>query len=236
MSKIEKSGGSFWTTLPGVLTGCAAIITAIATLLGALVATGLIKPSLTSPTPTTAFASSSSPVSSILFQDNFAGDAAKEWIPLFGTWKVVSEQYKCMSSKQSEAFVIAGNTTWKDYAMTARFQLQPSNVNSRTINLGVTGRVQDSGRYYYANLTADRAIIWRRSDVWTSLNEVSHRIADNVWHEIKVEFTGSRINLYVDNALRVSANDSADPSGGVGLRCSQETEAYFDNVIVRPVQ
>jgi hypothetical protein len=46
----KKKEGSFWTTFPGILTGCAAIITALGGLIAALVAIGLIAPKNT-PTP-----------------------------------------------------------------------------------------------------------------------------------------------------------------------------------------
>jgi hypothetical protein len=41
---MGKNGnsGSFWTTIPGMLTGCAAVITAVAALIGALVAIGFL--------------------------------------------------------------------------------------------------------------------------------------------------------------------------------------------------
>jgi hypothetical protein len=52
-NKPSKGGGSFWTTLPGILTGCAALITAIGGVLGTLVALGIITPA-TEPTITPA--------------------------------------------------------------------------------------------------------------------------------------------------------------------------------------
>jgi Abnormal spindle-like microcephaly-assoc'd, ASPM-SPD-2-Hydin len=42
MGDERKSGSSFWTSVPGVLTGVAAIITAVGALLGTLAATGVI--------------------------------------------------------------------------------------------------------------------------------------------------------------------------------------------------
>jgi hypothetical protein len=52
-SENGKSSKSFWSTIPGLLTGCAAIITAIAGLIGALVAIGIISPG-NPPNPTSA--------------------------------------------------------------------------------------------------------------------------------------------------------------------------------------
>jgi hypothetical protein len=60
----EKAAGGFWTTIPGVLTGKAGLITAIAALVGALVAAGVIGPAATqatSPPPTTASRASERP-------------------------------------------------------------------------------------------------------------------------------------------------------------------------------
>ena len=47
----EKDNKSFWMTMPGILSGCAAIITAIAALIGALVALGFIGPAKQPETP-----------------------------------------------------------------------------------------------------------------------------------------------------------------------------------------
>lgn len=52
MTEDQNSKRSFWTTLPGILTGCAAVITAAATLIGALYAAGIISQQGSSPTPT----------------------------------------------------------------------------------------------------------------------------------------------------------------------------------------
>lgn len=47
----QNSKQSFWTTLPGILTGCATMITAIATLIGALYTASIIR-GKQDPTPT----------------------------------------------------------------------------------------------------------------------------------------------------------------------------------------
>lgn len=47
----KPEGKSFWTTIPGILTGCAAVITAIGGIVVVLVTTGIIIPRTPTPTP-----------------------------------------------------------------------------------------------------------------------------------------------------------------------------------------
>jgi hypothetical protein len=51
MSANENGKQSFWTTLPGILTGCAGVIGAIATLIGASYAAGLLGGGASTPSP-----------------------------------------------------------------------------------------------------------------------------------------------------------------------------------------
>lgn len=48
----SESKGSFWTTLPGILAGIAAVIAAVGTTAGGLAALGVFDPASDSPTPT----------------------------------------------------------------------------------------------------------------------------------------------------------------------------------------
>ena len=70
----SKSDKSFWTTLPGILTGIAAVLTAIATLIGALSAAGII--SFQSPTPPPSITASPS-ISASPFTFTFTPNPAK---------------------------------------------------------------------------------------------------------------------------------------------------------------
>jgi hypothetical protein len=47
----EQKAGTFWTTLPGILTGFAAVLTASAAVVGALAAIGVFDRATASPTP-----------------------------------------------------------------------------------------------------------------------------------------------------------------------------------------
>ena len=73
----SKDTKSFWTTLPGILTGAAALVTAIATLIGALNAMGVFTPATptppvgaTSTLPASATSTVSAPAITFTFEPN----------------------------------------------------------------------------------------------------------------------------------------------------------------------
>jgi hypothetical protein len=70
----EQKPGTFWTTLPGILTGFAAVLTASAAVVGALAAIGVFDRATASPTPTPSPGSGGSPTSTPAVLVSCTGD------------------------------------------------------------------------------------------------------------------------------------------------------------------
>jgi hypothetical protein len=102
------------------------------------------------------------------------------------------------------------------------------------INLIIIGCVQGAEQFYILNLRDGSAYI-TRSDInqWVVLASAPYLIKDDIWYDLKAEFNGSTITMYINNQLLISAQDSSYNSGGVGLRCAEFTVASFDDFTVK---
>jgi hypothetical protein len=169
----------------------------------------------------------------LLVQDGFDNGVATGWTPLFGTWRVINNQYACISTNVSEAHAFTGDNSWRNYRIAAHIQQQPNNLESRMANIGITGRIQDSGRFYLAQLRDGRARILKLNGDWVELANVPFSIVDNTWYELVIEFDGSRIALVIDGQPIATATDTTFASGGIGLRCAEATEVYYDDISIR---
>jgi FtsP/CotA-like multicopper oxidase with cupredoxin domain len=158
------------------------------------------------------------------FFDNFDGDA-EGWVPAMGTWSVIEGQYVCVGNNDARSF--AGKEYWTDYAVSA--DIKPISGN---IDVGVIGRLQDAEHFYLAQLRAGKAWIWRRSNDWQELVSVPYAATNGTWYKVRLEFRGTRLNMYIGDALVVSAEDAIFLRGKIGLRCAAGSQTYFDNVKV----
>lgn len=176
--------------------------------------------------------------SGILFQERFNGGEPLGWTDFSPAWRAVNNQYECIASLSSAAHTVAGNNSWGDYYVSAKIRLLPRNIDSRIVNLGVTGRIQDGLRFYLAQLRDGLARIVRSEGVgsdqaWMELANAPYTVRDDVWYDLQVEFRGPSIKMYIDNQLVTSANDSTYEKGGIGLRCAEMTEAAYDDIAVK---
>lgn len=171
------------------------------------------------------------------FQDTFEeGDS--NWISTSGNWSVVRDQDNAVyyQSSNSEGRTSAGDLDWKDYSVTADVKITDFNGSTRTY---VAGRYSDANNYYAASLfnSAGGKLEIRKKvkgSSTTLATKAGYELMTNEWYHIKLEMSGSTINMYVNDVLELSATDTDLTKGSVGL-LTLKSAAMYDNVKISDV-
>ena len=148
--------------------------------------------------------------------------------------------------------MIAGDQQWTDYVLEAVVMLKGEEGNA-----GLVFRVNDPGpghdqmRGYYVGFDTKQLYVGKMDNNWQplatyGLDKLDCRIVPGVWNMIRVAAEGNRIRVWLnrmhpsadnDRGLRIDYTDEKSPvlSGNIGLR-SHRTDAWFDNVVVLPIE
>ncbi len=168
------------------------------------------------------------------FNDDFNDGNATDWTSTTGNWSVVQDSgsYVYSQSSTSEGRTSAGDQSWSDITVEADVKVDNFNGTNRTY---VAGRYQDGNNYYAASLyNKNGGQLEIRKKVGGSSSTLitkDYPLSTGVWYTVKLELVGNTIQMYVNDALQLTATDSSISSGAVGL-VSMKTVTKFDNVIV----
>jgi hypothetical protein len=175
-------------------------------------------------------------VGALLFNDAFdTGSSNWATSPLGHAtdWSVVNGAYTYDGAGHTQTF--AGSSSWTDYTVAADFQLSSlSNYPG-----GLRGRVNTfTGASYGVWIYPAQQILklyrigqWNIDLDYTLLSQSGQVNMDTNWHNLRLVFTGASIQVYYDNTLAISANDSSYSQGAVALDVSNQPIS-FDNVTV----
>ena len=176
-------------------------------------------------------------VGSLLFSDNFNSGSAANWTisPLghVTDWSVVNGTYIYDGAGESESFT--GSSAWTDYTVATDFQLASLNDHPG----GLRGRVNTTTGSSYGVWVypAERVLKLFRIGQWnidadlSLLGQSGQVNMDTNWHNLRLVFRGTTIQVYYDNALVLTATDSNYAQGAVAFDVSNQPIA-FDNVTV----
>ena len=126
--------------------------------------------------------------------------------------------------------------SWTDYTVSADFQLASLNDYPG----GLRGRVNTTTGSSYGVwiYPAERTLKLFRSGQWnidtealSLLGQASQLNMDTNWHNLRLVFQGTTMQVYYDNTLVITATDASYAQGAVALDVSNQPIA-FDNVTV----
>jgi len=179
--------------------------------------------------------------------DGFENGTADGWISLTSAnWDVVMDEGDMAYYLKPTGFASPGNgrlgeysllsAEYGDFTFTAQAKLGADiNTNANADYVVVFG-FQDADNYYYAMFNNNQ----NYTQLFKVVNGVrnaalatadSDWLTDNVYHSIKVSRVGSEIEVYFNDNLILSANDSTFGAGKVGIGGYNDA-AYFDEVSV----
>jgi len=173
-----------------------------------------------------------------IFYDTFSASGGtttdNPWTFSDGTWSVVNGELT-QNGSITQTYAFAGDTSWTDYILESKSKATSSNPGTY---VGVSFRVQNDGRQYWAGIHDDNSIeVWRLDTYpgsWTQLSDWTGYTFDSSWHTIKIRAIGSNFDVYWDGNYVNSFSDNTYTSGKIGLHIAYSTyvTAQFDDVKV----
>ena len=243
------------------LTSVAALVGAIATLLTALNAIGLLGGHPEAPTPTalpsqTPLASTKAPptpaptpspasVTGIL-EDNFANSDSgwESGADSDAEWGYVDGEYRlAVLTPDITAWAnLVERREWDDMTMIAEARRVAGPDDNA---YGLIVRYVDRGNFYFFAVASDGhyAVLMLRNDEWCDLASWAPsdvvRLGEST-NLLRVECRGPYFRFYVNDQLLADIEDDTFHSGTVGLGASSYdeggVEVRFDNLLVRPIK
>lgn len=177
--------------------------------------------------------------SGVLFADSFNNASLSNWTPsplgLFSNWTAAADVADYNGGGHTQIY--AGSTSWTDYTLEARFNLFTVNNYPG----GLRGRVDTTaGTGYEAWILPNSLTIalyrvagWRIDTAGlTSLGSATvPSMNPNVFHSLKLSFSGSQISVIYDGSTIITATDSTYAAGAVALDVNSQ-HIQFDDVFV----
>jgi len=178
----------------------------------------------------------------ILFADSFNSGTLSNWtsspMGLAANWSVVNNAADYNGGGHTQLY--AGSNAWTDYTVEAKYDVF-------TVNNwpgGLRGRVNTAtGAGYEAWILPNaRMIVLYRTAGWsidtpglTALGSFTVANMDpNVFHSLRLNFSGSTINVIYDGATIITATDAVLPSGAVALDVSNQHIQFEDVFVTQP--
>ncbi|UJF34928.1 family 43 glycosylhydrolase [Paenibacillus hexagrammi] len=168
-----------------------------------------------------------------VFQDDFGDNNYTGWTTYEGTWNAADGALH--TNKGAGYKAVADGTNFSNFTYEADISVKDG-LNSD--NAGLIFRVSnptngaDNLKGYYAGIGVNNIVqVGRMNNSWTELASIPYKIEQNKTYHMKVEATGSNIEVYINGEHVVSVVDSMFTSGSVGVR-SFWVNSTFDNLSV----
>ncbi|MEW5768420.1 MAG: PKD domain-containing protein, partial [bacterium] len=167
-----------------------------------------------------------------LFSDDFNDGNDKEWTRLRGSWSVVDGIYYQSMTSINDAWSVAGDASWTDYAVQMKVKLGPSAQRNGT---GFIFRALDNNNNILleVGVGSNEIRFWKQaSGRWSKIGSATlpSGVQAGVWYIMKVEVEGPHIRGYLDGENYLDVTDDSLANGEIG--CNAGGEAWFDNVVV----
>lgn len=161
-----------------------------------------------------------------LFSTDFS-KGADAWTVVSGVFKAENGVYQGHALDEANKLTraVVGETTWKDYRVTARLKLGP--VANDRADYGILARYQDLRNYYmvlYKAHSKHCTIEAKIAGKLRTLAEAPCEIDPAQWHEFQFTVAGASLALVVDGKPVVRIEDTALANGATGLL------AYYDEI------
>jgi hypothetical protein len=167
-----------------------------------------------------------------LFADDFTDGDTAGWRTSGGRWAVSTEDGSALrqSSSATTARARAGESSWKDYAVSARVRTLAGDTRSAT---SVLARVQSDGSHYYLATRADATVELGKvvRGRTTVLASAPYTAAGAYWRGLSLVVKGSTLVGVISGTPVLRATDTQLRTGRIGLATTRAT-ALFDDVTV----
>ena len=173
----------------------------------------------------------------VLFEDGFEDGEADGWdifipsdSPKGSGWAVELDYGNYVLREWGHVWAEAGDFTWTNYTFNVKVKsITPQwgiHINFRMGKLGL--------RYFLQIWSEQLRLVKEHQGEFTEIKTANMAINPNKWYSLKIVCIGNRIQVYVDEALKLDYTDDEDPilSGRIGLESCENSNVRFDDVKV----
>ena len=176
----------------------------------------------------------------LLLDDDFQTGGAEQWFEVAGTlWSVAldgdegNRAYQLTPVFNAFYASAAKDGPWTDQIFEADVKVLAFGGTSSSDVVSLLGRYGNIDNYYAAVLRPDGRVAIRLRLAGASPTTLKASgvlgITTDVWYRMRFELVGDALRLYVDDQLRVEAQDGSLTTGTVALG-GDNSAAVFDNV------
>jgi hypothetical protein len=165
-----------------------------------------------------------------------------------GRWVVrtvddAPSQFKVLAQEDTDRtggrfpIAVADSPVYQDLSLSVRCKAVSGRVDQAC---GIVWRYRDENHYYIARANAleDNVRLYyvergRRREIkgWNG------RVSAGVWHELRADMRGDRIEVYFNGSRVIEARDSRFASSGrVGVWTKADSHTLFDDLTVSPIR
>lgn len=180
----------------------------------------------------------------IVFEDDF--ETGRFNTRMWNRWETDSEIRIIEYEDGHVVEIVSGENDWPsinnygdesmvdDYTLTADVM-----VVSPQSSVFMRGRKQDGIHLdtYLSTYNWAGIAIWEEDDGWFQMNSAQVYLAQNNWHQYRIELEDQTARLYLDERLVTSAtNDDIPDTGAFEIGPSPDSTIYIDNVVIRAIE
>jgi hypothetical protein len=170
------------------------------------------------------------------FCDDFEDGDANGWVPIGGTWSVVSDGSSVYRGANGSGNSIAGSTSWTDQTVEARVKVVQFGNNKPGFRAGVIARYANATSFYVFLYDGSGALrLLEDGEIPATHSGACAKVDANLmagsWHTLKLAVSGSttvRLQTFLDGA---PIHDCTSASGTVPAGAAG-TYVYGSNTIV----
>lgn len=172
-------------------------------------------------------------VTPFTYSNDFASNEDGGWTHYGGTWSVASGEYTVASDAAISKSVLNNPVTGTNYTIEGSIRVNNSGQGSLIWDVTNPGVGTDSFKGYGAGIDTNGTVwLGKFNNNYTQLGSAAASLPANTWHQIKIVITGFRIQVYVNNVLRIDVTDSSYNNGSFGVRGGFGNNVSFDNLKV----
>jgi hypothetical protein len=164
-----------------------------------------------------------------IYAQSFSGSAGR-WKNLGqGAWFAENGVYRQASTVDGTRSLTGASTN--DHVVQVR--VRPTAFNGADRWVGLLARYENDSNYIYVTLRSSNVLSLRRLSFGQIevLEEQPLTVTPNTWYTLRLEKIGNKVRVYVNETLRISAEDNVGlPGGRVGL-LTYKAAADFDDFI-----
>ncbi|MEO0162715.1 MAG: hypothetical protein ABIL74_10650 [candidate division WOR-3 bacterium] len=174
-----------------------------------------------------------------LFADNFnSGEMSPLWVKHLGNWDIPQDSGFVRASGGSHFATVGEDCDWTNIKFYVKIRIKGSETVS-SLRSYMFFRTQDTLNYYRLGIydSTGLELHKREGGKWIALATWSFKPVKDIWYNLKIEIQSAQIKCYLNDTLRITYTDNANPfiNGGIGIGVLEQDGMVvdYDDILVQ---